>query len=407
MAARAVAVTGAGAVTSLGTGAGPLHRRAAAGESAFAGGEGRCTDFDPAPALSRREARRTDRFCQFALVAAAEALAGAGWTGGLPYAPERVACLVGSGVGGLETFERQATVLAADGPEAVSPLMVPMMMANAAAAQIALRHGLRGESHCVIAACSAGAQAIGAGLRLIRSGEADAAVVGGAEAATSPIVRAAFLNAGALSPTGASVPFDRGRDGFRLGEGAGILVLEDAEAARERGAPVLAELAGYAATTDAHHLTAPDPDGESAARAVRGALADAGITPADLHYINAHGTGTVLNDRAEAAALRRSLGEALAGIPLSSTKSSVGHLLGAAGAVEAVATVMALHHRTAPPTVGLRDPDPELGALDHVTTARPLTAPGPGPLTALSTSFGFGGHNAVLVLRAASGGRAA
>ncbi|MEU4895757.1 beta-ketoacyl-ACP synthase II [Streptomyces sp. NPDC044780] len=407
MAHRDVVVTGVGAVTALGSGAGPLHERAVAGESALAGGEGRCTGFDPSAVLSRREARRTDRFSQFALVAAAEALGQAGWDGRPPYAPERVACVVGSGVGGLETFEGQRTVLDKEGPEAVSPLMVPMMMANAAAAQIALRHGLGGESHCVISACSAGAQAIGAGLRLIRSGAADAVVVGGAEAATSPIVRAAFLNAGALSPSGASVPFDRSRDGFLLGEGAGILVLEGADGARARGATVLAELAGYGASSDAHHLTAPDPDGVGAARAVSLALADAGIAPGDLDYINAHGTGTVLNDQAEIVALRRSLGPVLEDIPLSSTKSSIGHLLGAAGAVEAVATVLALRHRQAPPTVGLATPDPALGPLTHLTTARPLARGGPGGPVALSTSFGFGGHNAALVLRGAPEGAAA
>ncbi|MEW2526432.1 beta-ketoacyl-[acyl-carrier-protein] synthase family protein [Streptomyces sp. NPDC047071] len=403
MTPRRAVVTGVGAVTPLGTGAAVLHERAVAGETGLSGGEGRCTDFAPTPVLTRREARRTDRFSQFALVAAAEAVGAAGWGDAPPHAPERTACVVGSGVGGLETFQEQLVVLEKEGPEAVSPLMVPMMMANAAAAQIALRFGLRGESHCVISACSAGAQAIGAGLRMIRSGEADAVVVGGAEAATSAIVRAAFLNAGALSQSGTSVPFDKDRDGFLLGEGAGILVLEEAGAARRRGASVLAELAGYGATSDAHHLTAPHPEGTSAARAVTLALTDAGVAPQDVHYINAHGTGTALNDSAEVTALRHSLGPALEAIPLSSTKSAIGHLLGAAGAVEAVATVMALHHREAPPTAGLRVPDPQLGPLTHLIRSRPLS-PGPdGRLTALSTAFGFGGHNAVLVLRTPAG----
>lgn len=400
---RDVVVTGVGAVTPLGTGADTLHERAVAGACGLVAGEGRCVDFDPAATLSRKGARRSDRFSQFALVAAAEAIEQAGWGDRPPYAPERVACIVGSGVGGLETFERQQAVLADEGEQAVSPLMVPMMMANAASAQIALRHGLTGESHCVISACAAGAQAIGAGLRLLRTGEADAVVTGGAEAATSSIVRAAFRNAGALSPTGASVPFDRERDGFLLGEGAGILVLEDAERARERGAPVLAELAGYGASSDAYHLTAPEPTGAAAARAVSLALADAGVDPAEVDYINAHGTGTALNDRAEVVALRRSLGEELGRTPLSSTKSAIGHLLGAAGAVEAVATVMALRHRMAPPTVGVGELDPELGVLTVLTEARPLTAGASGRLTALSTSFGFGGHNAALVWRSGPG----
>lgn len=396
----AVAITGIGAVTALGVGAEALHRRAVAGESGIEEGIALCRDFKPTDYFSRREARRTDRFTQFALVAAGEALAQAGWESGPPYAPERVACVIGSGVGGIGSFEEQLGVLAGEGAEFVSPLMVPMMMANSAAAQIAIRYGFRGQSYCVTSACSAGAQAIGAGLRTIRAGDADAVVVGGSEAATSPIVRAAFLNAGALSPTGTSVPFAADRDGFIIGEGAGVLVLERADKAAARGTPALAVLRGYGASTDAHHITAPEPRGEVAAGAVRAALADAGAAPADLGYINAHGTGTDLNDLAEACALRLALGPALATTPISSSKSYVGHLLGAAGAVEAVAAVQALRYRTAPPTVGLRDVDGQLDDLRHVLAAAPLARP-----TALSTSFGFGGHNAALVLSAEERGR--
>jgi 3-oxoacyl-[acyl-carrier-protein] synthase II len=391
-----VVITGLGAVTALGVGAEVLHRRALAGESGVENGSGLCHGFKPEEHLTRKEAHRTDRFTQFAVVAADEALTQAGWERKAgPYAPDRVACVIGSGVGGLGSFESQQGVLGEQGAEFVSPLLVPMMMANAAAAQVAIRYGLQGPSYCVISACSAGTQAIGAGLRAIQQGDVDAAVVGGSEAATSPIVRAAFLNAGALSPTGTSVPFDRKRDGFLLGEGAGVLVLERADLAEARGATVLGELLGYAATTDAHHLTAPDPAGTSAARAVSLALADAGTSPADLGYINAHGTGTALNDQAEVTALRLSLGPELERIPLSSSKSYLGHLLGAAGAVEAVATLMALRARRAPPTVGLTEPDPDLGPLLHVRTAAPLDRP-----IGLSPSFGFGGHNAVLVLKA-------
>lgn len=392
---EAVAVTGIGALTALGAGAEILHQRAVAGESGIEGGAALCRDFKPTDYFSRKDARRTDRFTQFALVAADEALTQAGWEGEPPYRPERVACVIGSGVGGIGTFEEQLQVLADEGPDFVSPLLVPMMMANSAAAQIAIRNGFRGQSYCVISACSAGAQAIGAGLRTIRAGEADAVIVGGAEAATSPIVRAAFLNAGALSPTGASVPFDSNRDGFIIGEGAGILVLERAESAASRGAQILAELRGYGASTDAHHLTAPEPSGTVAASAVRDALLDAGVTPADVGYVNAHGTGTALNDQAEARALRLAMGKALAMTPISSSKSYLGHLLGAAGAVEAVATVQALRYRVAPPTVGLRQVDQEFGDLRHVLAATPLERP-----VALSTSFGFGGHNAALVLSA-------
>lgn len=391
----AVAITGIGAVTALGVGAETLHRRAIAGESGIEEGIALCRDFKPTDYFSRREAHRTDRFTQFALVAAGEAMSQAGWEGGLPYAPERVACVIGSGVGGIGSFEEQLGILAREGPDFVSPLLVPMMMANSAAAQIAIRYGLRGQSYCVISACSAGAQAIGAGLRTIRAGEADAVIVGGAEAATSPIVRAAFLNAGALSPSGVSVPFDASRDGFIIGEGAGILVLERAAAAAARGADILGELRGYGATTDAHHVTAPEPSGAVAAAAVRAALRDAGAAPADIGYINAHGTGTALNDQAEARALRLAMGAALAVTPISSSKSYLGHLLGAAGAVEAVATVQALRYRTAPPTVGLRQVDEQLADLRHVPAAVPVERS-----VALSTSFGFGGHNAVLVLSA-------
>jgi 3-oxoacyl-[acyl-carrier-protein] synthase II len=395
---RRVVVTGVGAVTALGTGAGPLHERAVLGQSGLLDGLGACRDFDPGRFLSRKEVHRTDRFCQLAIAACAEALQQAGWGDRPPYPAERVACIVGTGVGGLHSLETQLDALREQGAEFVSPLMVPMMMPNAAAAQLAIRHGFQGETHCVVSACAAGSQAIGAGLRVLQSGEADAAVVGGAEAATSPIVRAAFLNAGALSPTGESVPFDRDRDGFLLGEGAGILVLEAAEAAERRGAVILGDVLGYGSSCDAYHLTAPEPTGKGAALAVRRALADAGLPGAEVGYINAHGTGTRLNDRVETIALRAALGDVLASVPISSSKSYLGHLLGAAGAVEAIATLLALRHGVAPPTVGLKNPDPDLGPLDHVTDARPL-APKRRGLVGLSTSFGFGGHNAVLALR--------
>ncbi|MDI5963688.1 beta-ketoacyl-[acyl-carrier-protein] synthase family protein [Streptantibioticus silvisoli] len=402
-----VVVTGLGAVTPLGVGAGVLHRRAVAGDSALAGGLGRCEDFRAADHLSRQQIRRTDRFARFALVAAAEALAQAGWTSGaLPYPAERIACVVGCALGGTESFEAQRDVLRQQGAEFVSPLMVSSMMANAAASQLSLRFGFQGEALCVASACSSGTQAIGTGLMLLAAGAADAVLVGGAEASTSELVQAAFRNAGALSPTGDSVPFDRGRDGFLIGEGAGILLLETAAGAAARGAAVLGEVLGYGASADAHHLTAPDPTGVPAARAVGQALRAAGVAPREIGYVNAHGTGTVLNDQLECDALRLALGPALEGIPLSSTKSAIGHLFGAAGAVEAVATLQALRHATAPPTVGLREPDERLGRLNLIRHATPLAVPGtlpgrPAPrLVGLSTSFGFGGHNAALVLAA-------
>ncbi|MFE3334791.1 beta-ketoacyl-[acyl-carrier-protein] synthase family protein [Streptomyces sp. NPDC059202] len=393
-------VTGVGAVTPLGVGADVLHRRAVAGESGVVDGTGYCADFRPGDHLTRQQVRRTDRFTQLALVAAGEALAQAGWkAGSLPYAPERVATVIGCGLGGTSSFEGQHGVLAEQGDEYVSPFMVPSMMANAASAHLSMVYGLTGESLCVTSACSSGAQAVGTGMRLLAAGAADAVVVGGAESTTSRLVAAAFRNAGALSPTGTSVPFDRNRDGFLLGEGAGVLVLETAAGAARRGAEPLGSVLGYDATSDAHHLTAPEPGGRSAAAAVSLALAAAGAEPAELSYINAHGTGTLLNDRLESEALRSALGAALPAVPLSSSKAAIGHLLGAAGAVEAIATLQALRHATAPPTAGLREPDERLGALDLIRTARRLPVDRPGrALLGLSTSFGFGGHNAALVL---------
>ncbi|WP_416900795.1 beta-ketoacyl-[acyl-carrier-protein] synthase family protein [Micromonospora echinospora] len=396
---RRVVVTGVGAVSPLGTGAGELHSRAVAGDSGLHAGAGRCATFDWRGVLTRREAHRTDRFCQFAIVAAEEALAQAGWGDTPPYPAERIGCLMGSAIGGLHTLETQLETLRTDGPEAVSPLSVPMLMANAAAAHLAMRYGLRGETASVVAACSGGAQAIGAAVRAIRSGEADAVVAGGAEAALTPFTEAIFRSAGALSPTGRSVPFDRRRDGFLLGEGAGVLVLEEADAAGRRGAVALGEILGYGATTDGYHVTSPEPAATHAARAISLALADAGITPAEIDYVNAHGTGTVLNDATEARALRTALGDALPGTFVSSSKSYLGHLLGAAGAVEAVATLQALRYGVAPPTCGLTEPDESLGDLRHVTRAAPLPRSG-GSSTGLSTSFGFGGHNVALLLRA-------
>ncbi|MFF8911215.1 beta-ketoacyl-[acyl-carrier-protein] synthase family protein [Streptomyces olivaceoviridis] len=398
-AATGAVVTGFGAVTPLGVGADALHERAVAGESALHDGLGSCHGFRALDHLSRHLVRRTDRFTQFTLVAADEALTRAGWTpGDIPYDAARVACVIGCGLGGTASFEAQGPVIAEQGAEYVSALMVPQMMANAAASHLSMRYGFKGESLCVASACSSGAQAIGTGLRLLAAGAADAVVVGGAEASTSDLVSAAFRNAGALSPTGRCLPFDTDRDGFVIGEGAGVLVLETADGAARRGAEALGAVRGYGATSDAHHLTAPDPGGGPAAEAVSQALRQAGTAPGELDYLNAHGTGTLLNDRLECDALRLALGgDALARIPMSSSKGSLGHLFGAAGAVEAIATLQALRHGVAPPTAGLRQPDERLGELDLIRTARELPG-GDRPRAALSTSFGFGGHNAALVL---------
>jgi 3-oxoacyl-[acyl-carrier-protein] synthase II len=398
---RRVVITGLGAVTPLGVGADTLHERWAAGECGLEDGEGRCDEFAPEERLSRKEVRRSDRFSQFALTAAIEAIEHAGWADELPFDQERVGCIIGTGIGGLESLEREHSVLLDRGAARVSPLSVPLLMGNAGSAAVAMRHGLRGPMYAVVSACAAGAQAIGAAVRTIENGEADAMVTGGAEATLTPLAKAAFAAMAATSPTGISRPFDARRDGFVMGEGAGVLVLEEESAARERGADVLGEVLGYGATADAHHLTAPEPDGRGPRRAIELALADANLGPGDLDYVNAHGTSTPLNDRSETVALKAALGDDAARLPTSSTKSAVGHLLGAAGAVEAIATVQALNHRLAPPTLGYEQPEEGLD-LDYVPgEARPLPANG-APLVGLSNSFGFGGHNGVLLLRSAS-----
>ncbi len=285
----------------------------------------------------------------------------------------------------------------------MSPLGIPAYMPNAAAAAVAMKHGLKGQMFGVVSACSGGAHAIGTALRMIQYGDADAAVAGGAEASLTEFGFACFNSMQALSPTGISRPFDARRDGFVMGEGAGVLVLEEASAAEARGATILGEIAGYGATSDAFHLTAPEPSGAAAARAIELALADGGLSPETVSYVNAHGTSTQLNDAAETAALKRSLGEERAKqIPVSSTKSAIGHLLGAAGAVEAIATAQVLSSGTIGPTLGYEIPDPELD-LDYVPgQARPLPAGNGGPPVAISNSFAFGGHNVALVLRGAA-----
>jgi 3-oxoacyl-[acyl-carrier-protein] synthase II len=326
-------------------------------------------------------------------------LADAGWDAELPYEAARIGAIIGTGIGGIGTIEANDRTLIEQGPKLVSPLAVPLMMGNAGAAAVSMRHGLKGPSYGVVSACAAGTHAIGSAMRAIQYGDATAVVAGGTEAALTPLSRAAFAAVDALSPSGISRPFDRRRDGFVMGEGAGVLVLENGEAARARGARVLAIARGYGATSDAFHITAPPANGEGAAAAITRALEDAELTPDDLVYVNAHGTSTPINDRAETAALKTALGERAKTIPISSTKSAIGHLLGAAGAVEAVATILALRARVLPPTLGLEEPDPELD-LDYIPDiARTLDLDGRRAI-AISNSFGFGGHNAVLCLEA-------
>jgi 3-oxoacyl-[acyl-carrier-protein] synthase II len=399
---RRVVITGLGAVTPLGVGAETLYSRWAAGDCGIFDGAGACTDFEPSEVLSVKEIRRLDRFSQLALVAAGEAIEDAGWNGDLPYDPMRLGCILATGIGGIQTIELQHDVLRDRGPARMSPLGIPAQMPNAAAAAVSMKFGLKGQMYSVVSACSSGAHAIGCALRMIQYDDADAVVVGGAEATLTPFGFGSFNSMQALSPTGISRPFDARRDGFVMGEGAGVLVLEEASAAAERGATVLGEVTGYGSTSDAYHLTAPEPSGAAATRAIELALSDAGIGPDSVDYINAHGTSTQLNDAAETAALKRALGEERARkIPISSTKSAIGHLLGAAGAVEAVATVKTLATRVIPPTVGYEVPDPDCD-LDYVPgEARPLVLSNGHPPVAISNSFAFGGHNVTLVFRGA------
>ena len=396
----AAAITGLGAVTPLGVGAPALFGRWQQGVCAITEGFGRCADFRPGDHLPAKQARRLDRFSALALVAGAEAMAQAGCAEALPCAPERFGCVIGTGIGGIETLCAGQDAIRERGERAVPPLSIPMMMVNAATAALSLRFDLRGPSFAVSTACAAGGHALSCALSLLREDRADAVLAGGSEAACTPLARAAFGALEALSPSGRSRPFHARRDGFVLGEGAGALVLEHPERARLRGAPILGYLRGAGSSSDAHHMTAPRADGASQANAIAAALADAGIQPAQLCYINAHGTGTPLGDRVEALAIGRALERYAPSVPVSSTKSAIGHTLGAAGAIEAVATLLALRARSAPANLGLTEPDPEL-ALDLICAEpRPLGAYDRQPLFALSSSFGFGGHNAVLCLEA-------
>ena len=395
---REVVVTGIGAVTPLGVGARTLHERWCAGSSGIESGEGAAGEFEPTDHLSVKEVRRADRFTQFAMVAGDEAVAEAGWDGELPYDPSRIDVVIGTGIGGIGTLERGKEILMEQGERKVPPLTIPLMMSNAAPAALSMRYKLLGNSFGTVSACSAGAHAIGEAARKIAYGDADAVMTGGSEASLTPLARATFAALDALSPSGISRPFDARRDGFVMGEGAAILILEDAEKAAARGARVLAKVRGFGATSDAYHLTAPDKEGTGAAAAIRKALQDAGAKPEDVVYINAHGTSTPLNDRAETKAIKAVLGEDTQ-IPVSSTKSAIGHLLGAAGAVEAVATILALRDRIAPPTLGYEEPEEGMD-LDYVPgQARQLRVNGKPPV-GLSNSFGFGGHNVVLCLEA-------
>ena len=397
---RQAVITGIGAVTPLGVGAHTLHERWSAGRSGIEDGFGRCSEFEPKDHLSIKEIRRADRFTQLALAAAQEAIDDAGWDEGKPPVdPDRAGSIIGSGIGGIGTIEAQHLVLQEQGAEKISALSIPLLMANAASGVVAMKHHLEGQSFGTVSACAAGAHAIGTAVRAIAYGDADVVVTGGSESSLTPLSIAAFDRMDAMSDSGISRPFDKRRDGFVMGEGAGVLVLEEEQVARERGARILGRVIGYGATSDAHHLTAPEPHGKGAGKAIEHAMRDADVTPDDVIYINAHGTSTPLNDRAETEAIKKIFGDRAMEIPVSSTKSAIGHLLGAAGAVEAIATLLALRDRVAPPTLNWEEADEGLD-LDYVPNdARPLQN-GDSRAIAISNSFGFGGHNAVLCIEA-------
>lgn len=382
---RRVVITGMGVVSAAGVGIDDFWKGLGVAPGA---GPREVNGWDPDPWIPKREHRRMDRFTQFAMVATMEALAQAG---GLDHVdPNRVTVGVATGIGGLPSLEELITVAYTDDPRP-SPMLIPMMMCNAAAATISIRYGFGGQATTPVVACAAGGQAIMDTLRQIQWGYADAGIAGGAEGAIREPTIAGFRSARALSPTMIARPFDAERDGFVLGEGAGILVLEEREMALARGALILAEVLGAAATADAHHITAPHPEGEGAERAVRLALADAGIEPGDVGYVNAHGTGTDLNDRTEGEVVARVWPDRQPAI--SSIKGTTGHGLGASGAIEAVACTLAIERAELPPNVGMVNQDPAIPLTDIVTTPRAWT-----PSAAISNSFGFGGHNTALVL---------
>ncbi|MBD1872332.1 beta-ketoacyl-ACP synthase II [Nodosilinea sp. FACHB-131] len=354
--------------------------------------------FDPSDFLDKKEVRRMDRFSQFAVIAGQRALQHSGLTI-TDLNAEQIGTCIGSGIGGLKVLEDQQEIYLDRGPSRCSPFMIPMMIANMAAGLTAIHTGAKGPSTCAVTACAAGSNAIGDAFRLIQNGYAQAMICGGTEAAVTPLSVAGFASARALStrnddPATASRPFDKTRDGFVIGEGCGILILEELEHALSRGATIYGEIVGYGMTCDAYHMTAPVPGGAGAARCIQLALKDAEILPGDISYINAHGTSTEANDPTETQAIKTALGDVAYKVAVSSTKSMTGHLLGGSGGIEAVATCLAIANDIAPPTINLHDPDPDCD-LDYIPNqSRPMPIE-----VAISNSFGFGGHNVTLVFK--------
>ena len=406
---RRVVITGVGPVTSIGIGRGPFWEATCAGRNGVGPIErwdtsqqavhfgGEIKDFDPSRWLERKEIRRFDPFVQYALAASDLALE----DGGVDVKaldPIRAGCVVGSGIGGLLEIETQHRNLFDRGPRRISPLFIPRMMLNAAAGEMAIRYRFKGPNFATASACASATHAMGMAFILVRGGVSDFILTGGSEAALSPIGLGGFASMKALStrndaPEKASRPFDRERDGFVLGEGAGILIFEELEHARARNARIHAEVLGFGQTDDGHHITAPSPEGDGAARAMRAALEDGGVSPNDVQYVNAHGTATKFNDATESRAIRTVFGETADSVAVSSTKSQIGHLLGASGGVEGISAVLAVKEDTLPPTINYEFPDPDCD-LDYV----PNKARTAEVRNAICNSFGFGGHNACILV---------
>ncbi|MFP5447744.1 MAG: beta-ketoacyl-ACP synthase II [Alphaproteobacteria bacterium] len=423
---RRVVVTGLGLVTPLGSGVEVTWKAILAGKSGAGnittfdastyacnvacevprvdgrGGGGPEVEgaFDPDSVMSQKDQRRIDDFILYAIAAADEAVKDSGWAPEDDEGRERTGVIIGSGIGGLATIEKTSVELHEKGPRRVSPFFIPSALINLASGQVSIRHGFKGPNHSVVTACATGAHAVGDAARMIKYGDADVMVAGGAEAAICPVGIAGFIACRAMStgfnddPTKASRPYDKDRDGFVMGEGAGVLVLEEYEHAKARGAKIYAEVAGYGLAGDAYHITAPAEDGDGGFRAMQAAIKDAGISPADIDYINAHGTSTPLGDEIELGAVERMLGNAASKVTMSSTKSATGHLLGAAGAIEAAFTCLAIRDQIAPPTINLDNPSVETPIDLAANKAQPREIK-----VALSNSFGFGGTNASVVFK--------
>ena len=409
---RRVVITGAGLITAVGNSVSVTWDNVLSGVSggntitAFDPSElavrfaAEVKDFDPTDVLDRKEAKRTDRFTQLALAGTVEAMENAGFGDKAPdVSPELFGVVTGSGIGGIGTLEQQHRIYLERGPARVSPFFVPMFIADMAPGLISMKYGAKGPNYSTQSACASSAHAIGNALKLIQRGVADVMVSGGAESSVTPLTMAGFAAMKAISfrnesPETASRPFDAGRDGFVLGEGCGMVVMEELEFARSRGAPIMAEIVGYGMTADAHHMTAPAPEGEGAQRAMRLALEDAGIEPGEVEYINAHGTSTPLNDLSETQAIKKLFGDHAEKLVISSTKSMTGHTLGAAGGVEAVICALTLMEGKIAPTINFSDADPncDLDYTFNEMVEQPVRV-------ALSNSFGFGGHNVCLAIK--------